>query len=167
MFGCLRHWAIAGAIVTSHCAMAGVGVSGLATRSMANVGYLPAVGPVELRFRDPIQPITNMAQMPLPQPFVEKTNEPPPVEMVEKAPAPVQTPAVPPPDTNPPVPPPVPVSAPNPSDPMISPQMLLKYFNRNTNGASTGMIAPMEFAPPTQAAPPSSTATYTISPAPH
>jgi hypothetical protein len=46
---------------------------------------------------------------------------------------------------------------------MVSPQMLMQYFNRSTNGAAAGIMAPVNFAPP--AAPsPSSTATYSADP---
>jgi hypothetical protein len=42
--------------------------------------------------------------------------------------------------------------------------MLLRYFSRSTNGAAGGMMAPVDFAPPGAAKPPSSSATYTIEP---
>jgi hypothetical protein len=50
------------------------------------------------------------------------------------------------------------------SAPQISPQMLLRYFNRSTNGTAAGIMAPVDFAPPGAAKPPSSTATYTTDP---
>ena len=59
---------------------------------------------------------------------------------------------------------PGPAAAASAPEPMVSPQMLLKYFNRTTNGISSAVTAPMEFAPPTPARPPSSTATYSTNP---
>jgi hypothetical protein len=49
-------------------------------------------------------------------------------------------------------------------DDVVSPQMLLKYFNKSTNGATTGVLAPFEFSPPQTGEPPSSKATYSHSP---
>jgi hypothetical protein len=43
---------------------------------------------------------------------------------------------------------------------VVSPQMLLKYFNKSTNGNTTGVIAPIQFSPPQSIGAPSSTATY-------
>ena len=45
-------------------------------------------------------------------------------------------------------------------DPRISSQMLLKFFTPSTNGPAAGVVAPLEFAPPSPPKPPSSTATY-------
>jgi hypothetical protein len=42
--------------------------------------------------------------------------------------------------------------------------MLLRYFNRSTNGASSGVMAPVDFAPPPPPKPPASTATYSTDP---
>jgi hypothetical protein len=42
--------------------------------------------------------------------------------------------------------------------------MLLRYFNRSTNGTGAGILAPVDFAPPGAAKPPSSTATYSTNP---
>jgi len=157
MFGRLSHWAIAGAAL-----------SGLAMRVLATPGYLPVVGPVALRFLAPAQPVTNQAQTPLPPPVAPPVNPPPPAEVAVKtsAPAPSAPPAAPPADTNPPVD--LSTSAPaatsSPPDPMISTQSLLKFFNRSTNGPSSAVIAPMNFAPPASAIPPSSSATYSTSP---
>ena len=48
---------------------------------------------------------------------------------------------------------------------VVSPQMLLKYFNKSTNGSVTGVVMPVEFAAPQpSAAPPSSSATYSTTP---
>lgn len=153
-FGRLRHWAMAGAVI-----------SGLAMRVLAIPGYLPAVGPANLRFLPEARPATNLAAIALPPPVEEPDSQPPPAEVAASPPAPSAPPAAPPPETNSPVSlSPLPPAAAPMTDPMISPQMLLKYFNRSTNGAAGGVIAPMEFAPPSSAKPPSSTATYSTSP---
>jgi hypothetical protein len=154
MFGRLRHWAGAGAAI-----------AGLAFGVSAAPGYLPVVGPVALRFRSAAQPATNLVRMPLPPP------DPPPVAQpalpAADSEAKTNAPAV------------VPASAPavstvasNPdegaippgSQPLISPQMLLRYFNRSTNGVSSGIMAPVDFAPPPPPKPPVSTATYSTDP---
>jgi 2-oxoglutarate dehydrogenase E2 component (dihydrolipoamide succinyltransferase) len=166
MFARLRHWAALAAIVTSHSAFAGVGVSGPTVRPLVDLPYLPAVGPVELRFRDPILPVTNRSQMTLPEPVAVKTNEPPPVQIAATTNTAPPAPVIPPPDTNPPVPPPIPVSTEAPADPMVGAQQLLKYFPRATNAPATGTIDPLQFAPPSSTAPPPSTATYSVTPPP-
>ncbi len=154
MFGRLRHWADAGAVS-----------AGLAFGVSAFPGYLPAVGPVALRFRPPPQAATNLVRMPLPPPDLPA---PPP-------PAPAMPPAA----TNseakltPPAAPvlstvasgpAVPDATPAGSEPKISTQMLLRYFSRSTNGTASGITAPVDFAPPPPATPPSSTATYSTDP---
>ena len=53
---------------------------------------------------------------------------------------------------------------PSASEPKISPQMLLKFFNRSTNGTAGGIIAPVDFAPPTVPKPPSGSAMYSTNP---
>ncbi|MGD0412252.1 MAG: hypothetical protein ABSC18_11170 [Verrucomicrobiota bacterium] len=154
MFAHLRHWAGAGAVF-----------AGLALGVLAAPGYLPAVGPVPLRFRPDAQPATNLIRMPLPPPDPPSTNLPdfsaPSVPSAASAkPAPA-LPAAALPATN------TPAGAdatPSASEPRISPQMLLRYFNRSTNGAAGGILAPVDFAPPAAAAPPSSTATYSTEP---
>ena len=45
-------------------------------------------------------------------------------------------------------------------DAVVSPEMLLKYFNRSTNGASMEILAPMNVIPTRLPEPPSSKATY-------
>jgi hypothetical protein len=58
-----------------------------------------------------------------------------------------------------------PVSQPSQPAEVVSPQMLLKYFNKSTNGSVTGVVMPVEFAAPQpSAAPPSSSATYSTTP---
>ncbi len=48
-------------------------------------------------------------------------------------------------------------------DGVVSPQMLLKFFNKSTNGPSTTVIAPMDFRPPNPTPLPSK-ATYSTGP---
>lgn len=160
----MRHWAIVGA------ALPGLAVGVLADTGLEpevshwySRAYLPTVGPVALRFRAPEQPATNLVRMPLPPPQPEPAiTLPPPDEPVAKKTAP--PPAAAPQTTNQPAPPPEPPVAPAVGDPMISPQMLLKYFNHSTNGPSSGIIAPMNFAPPADAKPASGSATYSTNP---
>ena len=47
---------------------------------------------------------------------------------------------------------------------VVSPQMLIKYFNKSTNGVTSSVILPADFTPPKPAEPPSSKATYSIGP---
>jgi hypothetical protein len=127
-------------------------------------GYLRVVGPAPLRFR------------PAPHPII--TLPPPAPAAVEASPAPA-IPGGGTPDFSvvpsllpaPPLTAPVTVQAPTattnetiieparPED-VVSPQMLLKYFNKSTNGNTTGVIAPIQFSPPQPIGAPSSTATY-------
>jgi hypothetical protein len=153
MFGRLRHWAIAGAAL-----------SGLAMGVMATPGYLPVIGPVALRFRVAAPPATNLTEVNLPPP----EPEPPAAVVAATNPPPAPVPVALAPKTNAPVvlTTPEPAGSPTASDPMVSPQMLLKFFNRGTNGPANSVIAPMEFAPPGVAKPPASSATYTTSPPP-
>jgi hypothetical protein len=158
MFGSWRHWAAVGAVF-----------AGLACGVLAAPGYLPVVGPVPLRYRPAAQPATNLVYIPLPPPD-------PPSTTPDLPPAPPETAAVADTETKTTA-----SAAPAPSTaqtnavwgdpagqngassasaPLISPQMLLRFFNRPTNGAAGGIIAPVDFAPPAPATPPSSTATY-------
>jgi hypothetical protein len=165
MFGRLRYWAFVGALVTSHCAIAGGGASGLvASRTpVVNTAYLPTVGPIDLRFRAPILPVTNMTPIPLPEP-VAMAEEPPPMEP-DKTSAPEPVVAIPQPDTAPP--PPVPTSPPSTPDPMISADQIAHLFFSLTNTVPKGTVPSMPFAPPGSAAPPPSTATYDVVAPPH
>ena len=160
MFGRLRHWAVVGAVFT-----------GLVCGVWAAPGYLPAVGPAALRFRPAAPSGTNLVRMPLPPPDVPAVA---PTTLFTNAAA--ETEAKPAPTAAAPSSapliftatntPPQPEANPLGSEPLISPQMLLKYFNRPTNGAGTGIIAPVDFAPPAPAPahPRSSTATYSTGP---
>jgi hypothetical protein len=129
-------------------------------------GYLATVGPAPLRFWSPARPkpapvVTNAApadvsaqtdasnpndffaafgasaSVPTPMPMQPATTN---VEMNAASEAPQS-------------------GALQPTD-VVSPQMLLKYFNKNTNGASTGIIAPLDLSVPHNTPPPSSSATY-------
>jgi len=151
----LRHWAGAGAVF-----------AGLAFGVSAAPGYLPVVGPVALRFRPAAPPATNLVHMPLPPPdppssissdFATPPAPPAPSAKPAPAPAPASLPA-----TNAPA---EPDANPSASESKVLPQMLLRYFSRATNGAGGGIIAPVDFAPPAAASPPSSTATYSTEPA--
>jgi hypothetical protein len=159
MFGSWRHWAAVGAAS-----------AGLASGVLAAPGYLPAVGPVPLRFRVAAQPVTNLLVIALPSP------EPPSAPLDEVIAAPLAASTA----TNkaPPVAPPSSTVQTNlvpggptgangglpGAEPLISPQMLLRFFNRSTNGAVGGIIAPVDFAPPAVATPLSSSATYSTDP---
>ena len=150
----------------SVCAFAVTVFAGFAAGVSAASGYLPAVGPTALRYRPLPQIVTNVAKMPLPAP------EPPPA-ITNVAPTPVALPPTntPPPPTNTTQ---VNAAAPAPlpdqdmnfpaTSPKYSAQMLMKYFNRSTNGTGTGIIAPVDFAPPPVNSTPPSTATYSTGP---
>ena len=74
----------------------------------------------------------------------------------------VPPPALPPPALPPPALPPPATSDPD-APPILSPQMLLHFFNQwsGTNSApTTTIVTPVEFTPPRPFAPPSSTSTY-------
>ncbi|HZQ45620.1 MAG TPA: hypothetical protein VFC07_01300 [Verrucomicrobiae bacterium] len=126
----------------------------------ADTAYLPAVGPSPLRFRPDFKPVAHIVYSP--PPTVSQPDVPLPAQKVEKVSVPV-----------PPTPPPEPIPAidktngivepPRPEG-VVSPQMLLKYFNRPTKGNSAGVSAPIDFTPPPSAEPPSSKATYSTPP---
>jgi len=150
----------------SLCALAGTVFAGFAMGMSATSGYLPAVGPTALRYRPLPQIVTNLPKMALPAP------EPPPV-VTNDVPAPVAAMATntPPPATNaPPVIAATAAASPEPdmnfpgAAPKYSAQMLMKYFSHGTNGTSTGIIAPVDFAMPPANTTPPSTATYSTSP---
>jgi hypothetical protein len=129
-------------------------------------GYLATVGPAPLRFWSP----------PHPKPAPVVTNTPPPVVSTQtETPDPYDLFGAFGNPTSVPTPMPMQPAATNvemnaaseapqpgalqPGD-VVSPQMLLKYFNKNTNGASTGIIAPLDLSVPHPAQAPSSSATY-------
>jgi hypothetical protein len=137
-------------------------------------GYLATVGPAPLRFWSPARPqpapvATNTpppvvsAQTGTPDPydylaaFGSPTTVPMPqttsnVEMNAASQPPQQPGALQPVASQP--------GALQPGD-VVSPQMLLQYFNKNTNGTGAGIIAPVNLsAPHNNTPPPSSSATY-------
>jgi len=143
MIGCLRH-----------VLPAAVGFCGI-TAVWAGAGYLPEAGPAPLRFRVlPTPPPTNRVSQPVPPPVSVKLPSPTsPTSPTPPGPAPV-------PATNAPAP--VEYNARDsgaigtpatPSDGVISPQMLIKYFTSSTNGTGKIAVTPVGFTPPTVAVP--------------
>lgn len=141
----------------------------VAVTALADSGYLATVGPPPLRFESPAK--TGGARVALPPLPLPETNEL--VAVVEPpAPPPLE---IPPPSTNPP---PILINIFGGSDPatnswplaareadVVSPQLWLKYFTKNTNaGASGGIIAPLGFQPPQPTVPPSSKSTFQTGP---
>jgi hypothetical protein len=139
-------------------------------------GYLSAVGPVPLRFQLPPEPPpTNAPAAHVAAPAAEATNLSPPAPGYLDAaatfdilnPLPAReyyaTSSTFPPPVTPPAPVQVPVEASQP-EPSVSPEMLLRYFTRQTNGTGMSVIAPIGFNPPAATTPPSSTATFTVGP---
>ena len=133
----------------------------------ADPGYLPRIGPTPLRFRPVPLPMTNQLALPAPASDPEAEPEPEPTAPKDDKPtAAATTPA--------PSPAPAPAavvnevssgpSEPTQSDEVVSPQMLLKYFNKSTNGTSSTVIAPLDFTPPKPVEPNSSKATYSTGP---
>jgi hypothetical protein len=127
--------------------------------------YLPVVGPAALRFQAAVMATTHPAILAPPEitepesvlirpetlnPLSTVTNE---VMAAAESPAPV-------------IPyHPIPAE-PSPPGEVISPQMLLKYFAKSTNGAGARVVGPMpmNFTPPPPVQPPASKATYSTSP---
>ena len=103
--------------------------------AMSNPGYLPCVGPTALRFVMPARPSTNHFVLPapvlVPIPVAVKPDKTPETN----APAPIVVPVT---DTNTvsprtspePLPTPQALIGPGGTDGVISPQMLLKFFNK-------------------------------------
>ncbi len=127
-------------------------------------GYLATVGPAPLRFWSPVHV--------KPAPVAVNTNTPPAVAAQTPAPDPYDFLAAFGSPTSVPVPAPMQpattnvdmnaasqTQAPQPGD-VVSPQMLLKYFNKNTNGTGSGIIAPLNLSPANNPTPPPSSATY-------
>jgi hypothetical protein len=131
----------------------------------ADPGYLPVVGPAALRFRAASMATANLPISARPEitepesvlirpetldPLNAVTNE---VSAAAERPEPVLP--------HNPIP-----AEPVPSGEVISPQMLLKYFTKSTNGTGAGVLGPMplNFTPPPPSQTPSSKATYSTSP---
>jgi hypothetical protein len=139
-----------------------IGSLSLAALAAASPGYLPCIGPASLRFRPVPAPVTNQFVLPAPEPLPEPAAIAPKPE-IPTPPAPVIVPPEPAAVTN------QVSSAPAgspPPDEVVSPQMLLRYFSKSTNGTSSGIIAPMDFTPPKAVDPASSSskATYSTGP---
>ncbi len=176
----------------SYLAAATVGLVALTTQAGGATGYLPAVGPAPLRFQELVS-VAPFALPPLQMhdpepPAVEAAptksapsaaNTTPAVEPPVAASAlPTLSPKTVPTatDTNAvnvveplqiplliPLPMPTPPDASAPA--ILSPQMLLHFFNQqnSTNRAST-LVTPVEFSPARPSTLPSSTSTYIVSP---
>ncbi len=147
-----------------------LGCLAVATTGISNPGYLAIVGPVPLRFERVPRPPAKKFVLPIPPP--EPVADQP--KMPTK-PLPSSTlsehvasgPATPPPPAPPQMGPAGQSAlAPAPQEGAISPQMLLKFFNKTaTSTNSTSVIAPMDFSPPGITAPPPPSAA-TIAPSP-
>jgi hypothetical protein len=138
------------------------------------LGYLAAIGPAPLRFRAPLMPTTRVFVPPMPAPPVPpEPSKPVPVSLeVVPQPAAASSPSF---STSGPTPTaitPQPATIvnevssggtqPTQAEEVVSPQMLLRYFSKSTNGVSTSVIAPLNFTPPRPVEQPSSKATYSI-----
>jgi hypothetical protein len=124
-------------------------------------GYLALVGPAAFRFAPVARPCTNRFVLPAPVPVPVPAPVPLQIEKAPTPPLPAPAPAV----TNqgaasdatqPPV-----GSA--PADGVVSPQMLLRFFNKSTNNPAS-VIAPLDFTPPKAAVAAPSSATYSTGP---
>jgi hypothetical protein len=137
------------------------GVLAVAGFAAASPGYLPCVGPASLRFSPVPPPVTNQ--------IVPATPEVVPVPTVASpvpfGPMPELLPAPPPPEP-PAITNQVSSGIPETTRPeeVVSPQMLLKYFNKSTNGTSSSVFTPLDFTPPKSPEPPPSKATYSTGP---
>jgi hypothetical protein len=136
------------------------GALAVAGFAAASPGYLPCVGPAPLRFRPP-PPVIN--QIVLAAPEVEPV--PTVASPVPFGPMP-ELPPAPPPTEPPAIINHVSSGIPDTTRPeeVVSPQMLLKYFNKSTNGTSSSVITPLDFTPPKSPEPPPSKATYSTGP---
>ncbi len=163
-----------------------------AAAAQADLGYLPQAGPMPLRFRTHTSPATEKAALAEPPP--------PPRIMLPAVPPPLQLPVPPTPGTNAPdtnafIPgsisngPPVEYNARDAAsetisgpvvsspDPVVVPQMLVRYFTTTTNSSTNGAVsqppASIGFNPPSgsvpapkPAAPPAPASKPTPAPAP-
>jgi hypothetical protein len=133
-------------------------------------GYLATVGPAPLRFWSPSRPkpapvVTNTPPVtatpteivtPNPYDFLAAFNASQSATTRSNAENPGDNPAQPAEATNEMD---SSTQPPQPGD-VVSPQMLLKYFNKSTNGTGTGIIAPLDLSTPRATPAPSSSATY-------
>jgi len=139
----------------SRLCFAVAGILSAAALASADPGYLPRVGPASLRFRPAPQPATGHFVLPP----LEVAPEPPPVAVTPAAKP--TAPAV----TNSAATETTVISseipaAPEPAraDDVVSPQMLMRFFSKSTNGTATSVIAPIQFTPPKAETPPSKAA---------
>jgi hypothetical protein len=118
--------------------------TGILVSAWADTAYLPTVGPSPFRYRPIFEPTTNKVAPPPTMPALLPVQLP--VEKPEKpavpAPVPPSHDSAPATDRADAV-----VESPQ-SDGVISPQMLLKYFNKSTNGNAASFGAPLDFTPP-------------------
>ena len=117
-------------------------------------GYLTVVGPAALRFFAPPPPAPRLPPAPIPMPVVS-TNSAPVTPVKQDA---EETAAGPGAETNVPALPPGPdmsgqtngpgggLGTPKPED-VVSPQMLMQYFNKTGNGTATSIYAPVDVTP--------------------
>jgi hypothetical protein len=159
-----------------HLKLLGIVFLTLPALASTGPGYLATVGPAPLRFWSPSKPkpapaaspaVSNEAATPNSYDFLAAFGAPTPAS----APAPDATNAPPAastdmnaasqaPQFNAPQQGAPQFNAPQPGD-VVSPQMLLQYFNKNTtNGVGAGIIAPMNMSVPNNPTPPPSSATY-------
>jgi hypothetical protein len=168
-FGCLGWLTRAGRCgqVIGFCTlfvMVSLGILAVSPIHAADPGYLPRIGPASLRFRSVPTAATNQLVLSAPEPDPEAELEP--TAPKDDKPTAATIPA--------PTPTPAPAAIvnevssgptePTPPDEVVSPQMLLKYFNKSTNGTSSTVIAPLDFTPPKPVEPNSSKATYSTGP---
>jgi hypothetical protein len=149
----------------SHSCFTVLSILSVVALASADTGYLPRVGPAPLRFQSVPKTATNHYELPPPEP----TPEPQPVAtkpdvktptLAVKTPATTETTVI---SSQIPAPAVEPDSGPGRSEDVVSPQMLLRYFSKSTNGTATSIVAPIQFTPPKTETPPSK-ATFTTSP---
>jgi len=124
----------------------------------AEPGYLPRVGPAPLRFRAEMPAATHHFVLPPAEPEpVAAVASPVPFGPMPELPPPTETAAI----TNQAT-----SAVPDaiPPEDIVSPQMLIKFFNKSTNGAPSSVITPYGFTPPRVSEPPASKATYSTGP---
>jgi hypothetical protein len=132
----------------------------LAAAASSGPGWLPRVGPTPLRFSPAPRPCAKQFVLPVPvpapepAPVVSKADKAPPASSAPEPPAVIlqagNSMAQPPVESSPP-------------EAVVSPQMLLKYFTKSTNGAAS-TAAPLDFTPSKAAGAPPSRATYETGP---
>jgi hypothetical protein len=142
-----RRWRLRLVIAASMCVV---------TSIWADAVYLRTVGPAPLRFRAVVKAITKIVALPPPEP--PKPVATLPTNGVDKtavaavpAEGPDATAAVEEIDAT---------SESSRASEVVSPQMLLKYFGKSTNGGAAGFSVPFEFIPPPPPELPSSKAEY-------